>query len=115
MPLAAPFTHRSLFEMSQLVEMVEHHLLNAMVESERPESVVETVVTEYLLDVKMSGAVPISCLAEVTEELRDLALEIIRKRTYGCHTLAEYRRRTRIPISDLTINGVSNDQKPKRL
>jgi hypothetical protein len=84
---------REVFKLSQLVDMVEHHLLNALVETERPESVVENVVTEYLHELKMSGAIPIASLNEVTEELRDLALEIIRKRTYGCHTLADYRSR----------------------
>lgn len=83
----------SLFRMSQLVDMVEHHLMNAMVETDRPDSIVETVVTEYIRDMKMSGKIPLVCLQEVAEELREMALEVIRKRTYGCHTLAEYRRR----------------------
>ena len=84
---------RSLFKMSQLIEMVEHHLLNALVETERPESVIEVVVNEYLREMKMSGTIPMSCLEDVAEELREMTLEVIRKRTYGCHTLAEYRRR----------------------
>jgi len=83
----------SLFKMSQLVDMVEHHLMNAMVETDRPDSIVETVVTEYIRDMKMSGKIPLVCLQEVAEELREMAHEVIRKRTYGCHTLAEYRRR----------------------
>ena len=76
-----------------LVELVDQHLMNALVESERPESVLESVLTEYAHDLRRSGQVPAQFEEDVLEELRDLALDVIRKRTYGCPTIDAFRKR----------------------
>lgn len=75
-----------------LNEIIEHHLLNALVESDRPESVVETVMTEYTKDLLLSGKIPAMFLDDVLEELRELVVEIIRKRTYGCLTISAFKK-----------------------
>ncbi len=78
-----------------LVELVDQHLLNALVESERPDSVLEIVLEEYAHDLRRSGQIPAQFEEDVLEELRDLTLDVIRKRTYGCPTIDAYRRRKR--------------------
>ncbi len=74
-----------------LNELIEHHLLNAMVETERPETVIETVMQEYEKDLRLSGKIPAAFLDDVLEELREIVLEIIRKRTYGCVNIATFK------------------------
>lgn len=81
----------SHINLSALNEMIEHHLLNALVESERPETVVETVLSEYSKDLLLSGKTPVAFLDEVLEELREIVLEVVRKRTYGCMTISAYK------------------------
>ncbi len=75
-----------------LVQLVDQHLMNALVESERPESVLEKVLEEYAHDLRRSGQVPTQFEEDVFEELRDLALDVIRKRTYGCLTIDAFRK-----------------------
>ncbi len=75
-----------------LVELVDQHLMNALVESERPDSVLEKVLNEYAHDLRRSGQIPTQFEEEVLEELRDLTLDVIRKRTYGCPTIDIYRK-----------------------
>lgn len=75
-----------------LNEIIEHHLLNALVESDRPEAVVETVMTEYSKDLLLSGKIPAMFMDDVLEELRELVLEIIRKRTYGFMTIGAFKK-----------------------
>jgi hypothetical protein len=76
-----------------LNELVDHHLLNAMVEAERPESVVKTVMAEYIKDIRLSGNVPSMFFESVFEELEDIVIEIVRKRTYGFLTIGAYKTR----------------------
>lgn len=76
-----------------LVELVDQHLMNALVESERPDSVLEKVLEEYAHDLRRSGQIPAQFEDDVLEELRDLTLDVIRKRTYGCLTIDAFRRR----------------------
>lgn len=78
-----------------LVELVDQHLMNALVENERPESVLENVLKEYAHDLRRSGQVPAQFEEEVLEELRDLTLDVIRKRTYGCPTIDAFRKTRR--------------------
>lgn len=75
-----------------LNDIIELHLLNAMVESDRPESVVDTVMAEYSKDLMLSGKIPAMFLDDVLEELRELVIEIIRKRTYGCMTIGAFKK-----------------------
>lgn len=75
-----------------LVELVDQHLMNALVESERPESVLEKVFEEYAHDLRRSGQIPSQFEEDVLEELRDLTLDVIRKRTYGCLTIDVFRK-----------------------
>lgn len=75
-----------------LFELVDQHLMNALVETERPESVLEKVLSEYAHDLRRSGQIPAQFADEVLEELRDLTLDVIRKRTYGCPTIDFYRK-----------------------
>lgn len=75
-----------------LHEIIEHHLLNALVESDRPESVVETVMAEYTKDLMLSGKIPAMFKDDVLEELRELVIEIIRKRTYGFMTISAFKK-----------------------
>jgi hypothetical protein len=79
-------------DIATLNEMIEHHLLNALVETDRPESVVDTVLEEYARDLVLSGKIPIAYMDEVLEELRETVLEIIRKRTYGCMTISAFKK-----------------------
>lgn len=79
-----------------LNELVDHHLLNAMVEEDRPESVVKTVMAEYTKDLRLSGNVPAIFLESVFEELEDIVIEIVRKRTYGFMTVGAYKNRNGI-------------------
>jgi len=76
-----------------LNELVDHHLLNAMVEEDRPESVVKTVMAEYTKDLRLSGNVPAIFLESVFEELEEIVIEIVRKRTYGFMTVGAYKTR----------------------
>lgn len=78
-----------------LVELIDQHLMNALVESERPESVHEKVLEEYAHDLRRSGQIPAQFEDEVFEELRDITLDVIRKRTYGCLTIESFRRSRR--------------------
>jgi hypothetical protein len=79
-----------------LVELVDQHLLNALVESERPDSVLEKVLEEYAHDLRRSGQIPAQFEEDVLEELRDLALDVIRKRTYGCLTIDAFRKNRKL-------------------
>jgi hypothetical protein len=79
-----------------LIELVDQHLMNALVESERPDSVLEKVLTEYAHDLRRSGQIPAQFEEEVLEELRDLTLDVIRKRTYGCPTIDAFRKSRKI-------------------
>lgn len=76
-----------------LVELVDQHLMNALVESERPETVLEKVLTEYAHDLRLSGQIPAQFEEDVIDELRDLTLDVIRKRTYGCPTIQAFRKK----------------------
>lgn len=80
------------FGMEGLVELVDHHLMNALVESERPESVLEKVLEEYAHDLRLSGLIPAAFQEEVFEDLREIARDVIRKRTYGHLTIETFRK-----------------------
>ena len=82
--------------MQRLREKIEYHLFNALVEGERPDFVVDAVVAETLTE--QMAAIPIPLRSEYAEELRDQALEIVRKLTYGAQTIGDYKmRRSRKP------------------
>ncbi|MDX9732207.1 MAG: hypothetical protein RBT63_10585 [Bdellovibrionales bacterium] len=74
-----------------LVELIDRHLMTALIESERPETVLDRVFEEYAFDLRRNGLVPVQFEEAVFEELRELTLEVIRKRTYGCLSIADYR------------------------
>lgn len=76
---------------ASLLDLVDHHLLNALVENERPETILDTVLQEYSHDLRRRGQIPTAFVDDVIDELRETAREIIRKRTYGCLTIAEFR------------------------
>jgi hypothetical protein len=79
-----------------LLELVDQHLMNALVESERPDSVLEKVLEEYAHDLRRSGQIPAQFEDDVLEELRELALDVIRKRTYGHLTIASVRKNRKL-------------------
>lgn len=80
------------FGVEGLIELVDHHLMNALIESERPESVLESVLEEYAHDLRRSGLIPAAFQDDVFEDLRDMARDVIRKRTYGHLTIETYRK-----------------------
>lgn len=90
-PLSISLTSERI-DYRALNEIIEHHLLNALVESERPEAVVETVMAEYTKDLMFSGKIPVIYMDDVLEELRELIIEIIRKRTYGNMTISDFKK-----------------------
>lgn len=76
-----------------LVERVDQHLLNALVESENPTSILDKVFEEYSHELRRSGQIPAQFEEDVFEELRELTLEVIRKRTYGCLTIQDFKKK----------------------
>ncbi len=77
---------------ARLLELIDYHLMNALVESERPESVIPQVLEEYTSDLKRQGMIPQAFEDDVLEELRDVARDTIRKRTYGFITIQDFKK-----------------------
>lgn len=86
------FHSKSVLGFEGLIELVDQHLMNALVESERPDSVLEKVLDEYAHDLRRTGQIPPQFEEDVLEELRDITLDVIRKRTYGCLTIDAFRK-----------------------
>lgn len=80
-----------------LCEIIELHLQTAAVATERPESLLERIIDAYLKQLRQHGQIPATLSGELLEDvltdLREIARETLRKRTYGCLTIADYRRR----------------------
>ncbi|HRK06714.1 MAG TPA: hypothetical protein PLZ57_03000 [Pseudobdellovibrionaceae bacterium] len=83
----------------RLRERIEYHLFNALVEGDRPESVVDAVVAETLAE--QLAAIPLPLRSDYSAELREHTLEIVRKLTYGALTIGDFKtRRPRNPSRD---------------
>ncbi len=78
----------------RLIELIDYHLMNALVEAERPESDIPQVLEEYTADLKRQGLIPVQFEEDVLEELRDAARDTIRKRTYGFITIKDFKNET---------------------
>lgn len=79
----------------QLIKLIDHHLLNAMVETDSPAAIVDRVLEDYASDLRRQGLIPKAFEEDAFEELRELARDAIRIRTYGCLNIADYRKQKR--------------------
>lgn len=76
-----------------LYHIFENHLYNTLVEDESKSEFVAAVVRDYLNSLKASGShVAKEHLLEIEEELSELVIEMLRKKTYGHYSLADFRR-----------------------
>ena len=85
------FSHRSE-SMRTLAEIIEQHLIVYAAENDKPETILSLVVDEYTQELQKSGRLLAHHVRDAQEEFQELALEIIRKRTYGCLTIGDFRR-----------------------
>ena len=70
----------------------EHHLLNCLVENEGTDDFIKRVVQEYIELLNHAGRVPPQQMLALEADLRDEVLEMVRKKTYGHYSLAEFRK-----------------------
>lgn len=70
----------------------EHHLLNCIVENEPSDDFVQRVVSEYVQVLNRDNRIPPDQLPLIEADLHDEVVEMMRKRTYGHYSLADFRR-----------------------
>ena len=75
-----------------LFRIFEQHLYNSMVEDESTAEFLERVVGEYVRCLTQQGTIPHEHRSVIENDLKDEVLEMLRKRTYGHFSLAEFRK-----------------------
>ncbi len=91
-----------------LFKIFEQHLFNAMVEDETSADFVGRVVQEYIKTLSASGTVPHAHRETLSEDLREEVMEMLRKKTYGHFSLAEFRKKKM--AADAAIANAVNNQ-----
>jgi len=75
-----------------LYNIFEHYLFNALVENETTDEFLTVVVRDYLQRLSLRGVIPLEHVAGIELDIRDEILEMLRKKTYGHYSLAEFRK-----------------------
>ncbi|MES2965522.1 MAG: hypothetical protein V4760_16700 [Bdellovibrionota bacterium] len=76
-----------------LYYLFEQHLFNALVEDEGTDAFLARVVDDYVMRLIATGTViPREVLPTIENDLREEVLEMLRKKTYGHFSLADFRR-----------------------
>lgn len=78
-----------------LFEIFENHLFTSLVEEESHDEFVDKVIFEYIQTLTSTGRVPQNFVDDLEEDLREEILDMLRKKTYGFHTLKDYRQSMR--------------------
>ena len=95
-----------------LFKIFEQHLFNAMVEDENSADFVGRVVQEYMKTLTALGTVPHAHRETLSEDLREEVMEMLRKKTYGHFSLAEFRKKKM--AADAAISTAVNNQSSTR-
>lgn len=94
-----------------LYYIFEQHLMNALVEDEGTEPFLARVVEDYVARLIASGTViPREVLPIIEQDLRDEVLEMLRKKTYGHFSLADYRRAKGIEAPEASAPAPKKEQ-----
>jgi hypothetical protein len=76
-----------------LAKIFAQHLFNSMVEDESTDDFLARVIAEYLRGLSATGATMTADHRLLIEsDLKEEVLEMLRKKTYGHFSLAEYRK-----------------------
>lgn len=79
--------------MDPLYSIFEQHLFNALVEEETNEEFLTRVVADYMDRLKANGTlIAREHMDDIRSDLREEVFEMLRKKTYGHFSLAEFRR-----------------------
>lgn len=82
-----------------LYEVFEHHLFaNNSAEDSAFEPFIEKVVKDYLTKATKLGFIfPQNSLRFIEDDLKEEVLDMTRKRTYGFHSIEDYRKKAKRP------------------
>ena len=79
-------------QLDPLYSIFEQYLFNALVEDESTDEFIVRVVSTYLTQLSQTSVIPQLLRASIEEDLRDEVLEMLRKKTYGHHSLREFSK-----------------------
>lgn len=78
----------------------EKHLMTALVEDETLDEFLAGIVMAYMGHLRSNGTVvPVSHAPIIEADIREEALEMYRKKTYGHYNLAAYRRANGVEVT----------------
>ncbi len=84
--------NRKLKTSDELYDIFVKHLNKETVETETVQDLIYEVVAEYFSVLFQKGNVPQHLMDSIELDLREEVMEMYRKKTYGFHSLQDYRK-----------------------